>query len=477
MSKRADTLIFVPTYNERENAGAMAEQLLGLPLKADVLFCDDGSPDGTGEVLEAIAKNQPRLRVMHRSGKLGIGSAHLDGIAYAYEHGYRRLVTMDCDFTHSPSDVPRLLEAAEDADVVAGSRFQQADSLPGWTMMRRSLTHLGHLMTRTLLGVTGDATGAFRVYRLDRIPQKVFRLITEKGYAFFFNSMFIFSENGLNVVNVPIVLPARTYGNSKMDLREVSRSVQQLGTLFLARQANPAQFRLGRDFDGALDDALNDPQGWDSYWEKKSKPGALAYDLVAAAYRNVFIKSNLTRTIFREFGAGAKLLHAGCGSGQVDANLHERVDITAVDISPEALQRYSRENPKAFAVQHADILALPFADGTFDGAYNLGVVEHFEGAQLDKLFSELARVTKPGGKIVVFWPHKLATSAAVLDGIHFMMNDVLKRDVRLHPPEPTRVGSRSEAAAAMSKAGLELVSYEFGPRDLFVQAIAVGRRP
>jgi dolichol-phosphate mannosyltransferase len=475
-NKRSDTLIFVPTYNELENAENMVRELSALKLDADLLFCDDGSPDGTGERLDALAKENPRLTVMHRSGKLGIGSAHLDGIGYAYDKGYKTLVTMDCDFTHSPSDIPRLIEAAQDADVVAGSRFQQQDSLPGWSLLRRGLTHLGHAVTKNLLGVEGDATGAFRVYRLDRIPRGVFQLIREKGYAFFFQSMFIFTENQLKVVNVPIVLPARTYGHSKMDLNEVRRSVNQLLTLGLAKAANPAQFRLGKEFDGLLNEALNDPQGWDAYWEKKSKPGALAYDLVAAVYRNLFIKSNLTRTISREFEPGSKLLHAGCGSGQVDADLHERVSVTAVDISPEALARYSKENPTAYSVQHADILKLPFADGSFDGAYNLGVVEHFEGDELKTLFKELARVTKPGGKVVVFWPHKLATSAAVLDGIHFLMNDVLHKNVRLHPPEPSRIANKQEASEAFAAAGLELIRYEFGPRDLFVQAIAVGQR-
>jgi dolichol-phosphate mannosyltransferase len=412
---------------------------------------------------------------MHRAGKQGVGSAHLDGIAYAYEHAYEVLVTMDCDFTHSPSDVPRLLAAAADADLVAGSRFQAADSLPGWTRMRRALTHLGHFMTQSMLGVTADATGAFRVYRLDRIPKAMFELVTERGYAFFFQSMFIFQENALRIAEVPIVLPARTYGHSKMDLTEVSRSVEQLMRLLLARTANPAQFRIGKNLEGIVDPDLVDPQAWDAYWEKKSKAGALAYDVVAALYRTMFIKANLNRTIHREFKQGAKLLHAGCGSGQVDADLHDYVDITAVDISPEALDRYTRENPRAYAVKHADILALPFADHTFDGAYNLGVVEHFVQPNLDQLFHELARVTKPGGKVVVFWPHRLATSAAVLDSIHFVMNDVLHKNERLHPPEPSRLVNKTEAETIFRKAGLALTHYEFGPRDLFVQAIAVGQ--
>lgn len=477
MSRQSDTLIFIPTYNESENVVSMAQQLLSLAIDADLLFCDDASPDGTGRILDELAAKHPRLQVLHRSGKLGIGSAHLDGIAHAYEAGYRQLVTMDCDFTHSPSDIPRLLAAAEDADVVAGSRFLQADSLPGWALLRRGLTHLGHALTYNLLGVTGDATGAFRVYRLNRIPRQLFSIITEKGYAFFFQSMFIFAENDLRIVDVPIVLPARTYGHSKMDWREVQRSGTQLGKLYLARKANPAQFRLGLPFEGALNEALHDAQGWDAYWEKKSHAGALAYDLVASLYRNVFIKSNLTRIIKREFSSGAKLLHAGCGSGQVDTDLHDSMKITAVDISPQALERYSRENPKAHAVQHADILALPFPDSSFDGTYNLGVVEHFAGEDLTQLFRELARVTKPGGKVVVFWPHKRASSAAVLDGIHFLINDVLGRDIRLHPPEPTRIANRQCAREVLESAGLLLDHYEFGPRDLFVQAVVVGRNP
>lgn len=469
------TLIFIPTYDESENVGPICEQILALGVDADLVFCDDNSPDGTGRIIDGLAAKHPRVLAMHRKGKLGIGSAHLDGIAYAYEHGYDRLLTMDCDFTHSPSDIPRMLEALEDADLVAGSRWQHAGSLPGWSPVRRGLTHLGHLLTVNMLGVTSDATGAFRVYDLRKIPRRLFDLVTEKGYAFFFQSMFIIQENGFRIREVPIVLPARTYGHSKMSGVEVRRSVEQLAKLFIARQANPAQFRLGREL-GNFDPELHDPQNWDGYWEKKQKAGALAYDVVASIYRNLFIKSNLKRVIHQEFDRGARLLHAGCGSGQVDADLHDYVDVTAVDISPEALKRYTRENPKAHAVRHADILQLPFEDGAFDGVYNLGVVEHFEGDRLQDLFHELARVTRPGGKVVMFWPHKLATSAMVLDGLHYVLNDVMKKGVQLHPPEPSRVGSRKEAERAFADAGLELVRFDFGARDLFVQAIAVGKR-
>ncbi len=474
-------LIFIPTYNERENVGAMLEQLLALQLDADILFMDDASPDGTGALLDELAakagkagKAGRRVRIVHRSGKNGIGSAHQEGIALAYAEGYDRLVTMDCDFTHSPEDIPRLLELCGPSDVVVGSRFLAEGSLPGWSLMRKGLTHLGHSVTRNVLGVTADATGAFRAYNLRSIPKGMFALVNEPGYAFFFRSMFVMQENGLRISEIPIVLSARTYGHSKMSMVEVGRSVRELGRLMTARAVNPAQFRVSKHVDMGAG-ALSDPQGWDSYWEGKDKKSLLAYDLVATVYRNAFIKSILTRVLRREFAPGAKLLHAGCGSGQVDTDVQEHAQVTAVDISVPALHMYARENPTATTMR-ADILDLPFPDASFDGAYNLGVVEHFEGAQLEKLFSELARVTKPNGKVVLFWPHRRATSAAVLDAAHYVLNDVFKKNVRLHPAEPTRIASKKDAEAYLDRAGFDLDRYDFGLRDLFVQAVVVGRR-
>src|SRR5205807_9232574 len=108
-----------------------------LKIDADILFMDDNSEDGTGAILDRIVVADARTKVIHRAGKLGIGSAHIEGLSYAYEAGYDRLVTMDCDFTHSPNDISRMLEAAREADIAVGSRYLQANSLPGWSLMRR----------------------------------------------------------------------------------------------------------------------------------------------------------------------------------------------------------------------------------------------------------------------------------------------------------------------------------------------------
>ncbi len=474
-SEPGKTLIFIPTYGERENVEPMVKELGRHAPQCDILFVDDNSPDGTGEVLDELAKTEPRLTVRHRSGKLGIGSAHLEGIAYAYDHGYDTLITLDCDFTHSPSDIPRLLEKSTDADITIGSRFVEPDGLPGWNVIRKFLTNFGHVLTVNMLGLGADATGAFRVYRLSNIPREMFGLIKARGYAFFFESLFIAHQNELRIREVPIKLPARTYGHSKMTMLEIQRSVRQLGYLYVSNKTNPAQFRVAKR-SPEVDPKLVDPQGWDTYWEKKKRKSTIAYEVVAATYRNVVMKERLVSTIRKEFAPGAKLLHAGCGSGQVDVDLHDYVRITAVDISIPALEIYGTENPKAYALKHASIFNLPFPDGSFDGAYNLGVVEHFEKDELQRIFSELRRVIRPGGKLVVFWPHAHATSVAVLNSVSWVMNDVFKKDVQFHPPEVSLVHSKGEAQSLLEKSGFELESYAFGPRDLFVQAVVVGKR-
>ena len=118
-----ELLILIPTYNEIENVEEILSQILGLELPVDILFIDDNSPDGTGDKLEQLAEKYSNISVSHRKGKLGIGSAHVEGINFAYNHSYRLLLTMDCDFSHSPSEIKDFIKLAEQADIVIGSRF------------------------------------------------------------------------------------------------------------------------------------------------------------------------------------------------------------------------------------------------------------------------------------------------------------------------------------------------------------------
>ncbi len=469
------TLIFVPTYNERENVGNMVTQILELALDADLLFLDDGSPDGTGDVLDRLAESNGRLSIVHRSGKLGIGSAHLDGIRWAYDHDYDRLITLDCDFTHAPVDILRIVEHLEGHDVVVGSRYMRENSLPGWNILRRSLTALGHTLTKNLLRIEADATGALRGYDLRRIPRELFDLVASRGYAFFFESMFLLVRNGFRVKEFAIVLPARTYGSSKMTLRETWRSGSQLLSLWGASVASPARFRLVRPF-REVDADLVDSQGWDSYWDKKERPAIAAYELIATAYRVSIIKRQLERFVSANFPDGSRLLHAGCGSGQVDAGLQRRMSITAVDISPSALRLYQSNNPDAAEIRHASILDLPFAPGAFDGVYNLGVVEHFTRDEIELILRQFYRVLGPRGKLVIFWPHRRATSVAVLGAAHWILNDVLRRPTSFHPAEVSLLRSRQWVDEILHAAGFRLAGYSFGPRDFFVQAVVVAEK-
>ena len=271
------------------------------------------------------------------------------------------------------------------------------------------------------------------------------------------------------------MLPARTYGHSKMSWRDAFRSLRTLLSLFWQSLREPRRFVLVRAAP-VLVSGLDDPQGWDSYWADSSSKSNTMYAAVATVYRRVIIKRNLERVILQEFPAGSRLLHAGCGSGQVDTHLQRLMRLTALDISPPALELYACNNPGAQRVMHGSILNLPFPDASFDGVYNLGVVEHFEGAELQKLFDEIRRVLVPGGRAVIFWPHRRATSVFVLGLAHSVMR-LLGSHSKLHPAEVSLVRSRADAAAIVKRSSLEITRYEFGPRDFWVQAVVVATKP
>jgi dolichol-phosphate mannosyltransferase len=226
-----DLLIFIPTYKERENVRLIVEGLRYNLGDVPILFCDDNSPDGTFEELRSLASKDDAIDVMRRPGKLGIGSAHKDGIREAARRGYRRLLTMDCDLTHQPSDCERFIACGE-GDVVVGSRFVDPSSLADWNWMRKALTHGGHVATTWLLRLPYDATGALRLYHLDRIGVEWVDAVTSDGYAFFFESLMVLHDRHVAIRELPIRLPKRTYGSSKMSMRELCKSVGML--LYLA---------------------------------------------------------------------------------------------------------------------------------------------------------------------------------------------------------------------------------------------------
>lgn len=469
-------LVFVPTYNERHNVERMCAELLALDVAADIVFIDDGSPDGTGEALDALARRHPRIAVMHRQGKLGIGNAHRTGILAAYDRGYDVLVTMDADFSHMPADIPRLLEAHRPGvDVVVGSRYLAPGSLPGWSLHRKFLTYLGHAMTFTLLGLPYDASGAFRLYDLRRIPRRLFEVVRANAYAFFFESLHVLHRHGYRITQVPIVLPARVYGSSKLTWREAVRSARFMLALTIGRLTHPERYELARPID-RLRPEVGPAGGWDAYWTDKTDATRRAYDVLAKIYRRLMIQGRLHRMLRRYVREGGDLLHAGCGGGQMDPALHRSWRITAIDISRTALERYARNNPRAHCIEQADITALPFEVEAFDGVFNLGVLEHFTSAEISKVLAEFHRVLRPNGTIVLFWPHARGSSVMVLGLVHRLLHAFGRADVQLHPPEISLIRSREAVASVLREAGFALAAYEFGIRDLFVQCVVVGMK-
>ncbi len=242
------TLIFIPTYNEKDNVERMISEILSLQLpNTDLLFIDDNSTDGSGDILDRIAKTQSKLTVLHRSGKMGVGSAHKDGIAYGYKRNYDILITMDADFTHSPSYIPKLLEKSDACDIVVPSRYLQKDALSEWSFFRKLLTTVGHTLTKYVLRLNYDASGAFRLYNLKTINEDAFQKVVSNGYSFFFESLFVLNYNRYSICEIPIILNVRTFNSSKMKINDAFISLKFLFNLFFKKISNPEKLLVSNN--------------------------------------------------------------------------------------------------------------------------------------------------------------------------------------------------------------------------------------
>ena len=217
-------------------------------------------------------------------------------------------------------------------------------------------------------------------------------------------------------------------------------------------------------------------QDWDIYWADKDRSSNAAYDFLSGIYRRLVVKNILNHFIKKYFTKGQQVLHAGCGSGQVDVDIRQLIDITALDISKYALKIYRDVNGADSKIVQGSIFSLPFADNTFDGLYNLGVVEHFTQEDIRQILFECKRVIKPGGKIVVLWPPVFGFTVFILDSAHFILNKIFRMNVKLHPDEITRVRSRKHAVETFESAGFNIVEYYFGIKDIFTQAVIVAKK-
>ena len=227
--------VCLPTYNERENLEAMVDRL-GEVLGADgvVLVIDDDSPDGTGEIADRLAADRVSVHVLHRPRKEGLGPAYLDGFRRALELGADLILEMDCDFSHDPADVPRLVAAAEDADLVLGSRYVPGGGTRNWGALRRLISRGGSLYAQLLLGVPiRDLTGGFKCYRRAVLEAIDLDAIHSKGYAFQIETTYRALRAGFRVVETPIVFVDREVGGSKMSNSIVLEAVWKVPALRL----------------------------------------------------------------------------------------------------------------------------------------------------------------------------------------------------------------------------------------------------
>jgi len=220
-------LVIVPTYNERENVARIVEAILQQDDRLDVLVVDDGSPDGTGDIVDRIALENPRVHAQHRARKLGLGTAYIAGFRWALERSYEFVFEMDADFSHDPGHLPQFLEAAQDADLVLGSRYQNGKvTVVNWPISRLLLSYSANIYARAVTGLpVFDATGGFKCFRRKVLQAIDLTDVRSNGYSFQIEMSFRAWRKGFRIVEIPIVFVDRTEGESKMSKKIVREAI------------------------------------------------------------------------------------------------------------------------------------------------------------------------------------------------------------------------------------------------------------
>lgn len=220
-NSQSRVLIAVPTYNERDNVNELCNRLVKAMPSAEIVFIDDGSPDGTAQEVQRFCILFTNISLIVRESKDGIGSAHKVALEEAHRRRSDVLVTLDADLTHNPEDIPRLLQCLDSADVVVSSRFKSGGGLEDWPTWRKVLTSLGHFATQLFLLVPYDSTSALRAYRVGDFTNLILKMGLSDSYSFFYQSLACLVRVKARVGEVPVVLPARAFGSSKMKKRDI----------------------------------------------------------------------------------------------------------------------------------------------------------------------------------------------------------------------------------------------------------------
>lgn len=235
MSAALERIVILPTYNERENVGAMLQRLMELPYGLHVLVVDDGSPDGTAAIVREWMAREPRVHLMERAGKLGLGSAYRAGFRWALDHGAQLIFEMDCDFSHDPASIGEFLKQAETYDVVLGSRYLHGVTVVNWPLSRLILSYGANLYTRLVTGLpVKDATGGFKCFRRRALEGVRLDRVQSDGYAFQIEMTFKCWKRGFTIQEIPILFVDRAAGVSKMNRRIILEAVVMVWRLRLA---------------------------------------------------------------------------------------------------------------------------------------------------------------------------------------------------------------------------------------------------
>ncbi len=232
MTGNREALICLPTYDEADNVEAICQAILVAAPAVDVLVIDDNSPDGTGAIADRLAAREPRVKVLHRAGKEGLGKAYLAGFAWALAREYDLVLEMDADFSHNPRYLPQMLRAAGDAHLVLGSRYVKGGGTVNWGLGRKILSRGGSLYARTILGVAiRDLTGGFKCFRREVLESIDLPSVECSGYAFQIELTYRALRRGFRVVEVPIVFEDRRVGQSKMSRRIVLEAISKVWSI------------------------------------------------------------------------------------------------------------------------------------------------------------------------------------------------------------------------------------------------------
>tara|TARA_Y100000389_G_scaffold120331_1_gene117589 strand:- start:5225 stop:5935 length:711 start_codon:yes stop_codon:yes gene_type:complete len=226
-------LIIIPTYNEIENIPNLINKIIKLEPQCNILIVDDNSQDGTGDFIKKI--NNKKIFLISRPNKMGIGSAHKDGIKYAYKNNYDFVITMDADGTHDPKYINLIKKFNNDYDLINTNRFLNSKSLDDWPISRIIFTKIRFFLNLVLLNVSYDSSGAYRCYNLKRINQKHILMSKSNSYSFFWESMFILKEKKYKIYEIPILLPYRKNGDSKITILDIINSFLLIWVFFIKR--------------------------------------------------------------------------------------------------------------------------------------------------------------------------------------------------------------------------------------------------